>query len=80
MIELAEVFEEHLKALSDEDWAALVTRVRPPKSPPAPPISGERVDDQPPQKRFPQATGPATNEGLAEAHRRGYIDDEGNAR
>jgi hypothetical protein len=75
MADLAEAFEQHLKSLSDEDWDSLVTRVRPPKSPPAP--LDERVDDQPTPKRFPQAPGPATNDGLAEAHRRGFIDDDG---
>lgn len=46
MAELAEAFEQHLRSLSDDEWNALASRVRTPKTPPAPPpLAGERRDE-----------------------------------
>lgn len=65
MGDIAEAFEQHLASLPDEDWNALVARVRPPKPQPNPPIPGEVEQSD--------HVGKGRNEGLAEAKRRGYI-------
>ncbi|QFS91523.1 hypothetical protein FIV07_12210 [Mycobacterium sp. THAF192] len=72
MAELAEAFEQHLRSLSDDEWNALASRVRTPKTPPAPPpLAGERRDE--PSGNQPKFA----NSGLEEAYRRGFIDADG---
>lgn len=66
MPNLAEAFEEHLRSLSDSDWNALVARVRAPQRQPNPLAN----DDDPPDR-------PLANDGLEEARRRGYVDEDG---
>ena len=68
MADIASAFEEHLRSLPDSDWDALVQRVRPSR-PQQASLPGEH-SAEPDANDF-------TNAGLAEAHRRGYIDADG---
>lgn len=73
MADLSEPFEEHLRRMTDAEWSALTARVRAPQTPAPPPtpLPNEKTDYT---GLFGTRSG--IEEGLKEARRRGYIDDE----
>lgn len=73
MSDVSEAFEQHLRSLSDSDWAALAQRVRP-----APPTrSGPELLNANNGQAEQFGHGNKKNEGIQEAIRRGYLDADG---
>ncbi|MCV7285352.1 hypothetical protein H7J87_08425 [Mycolicibacterium wolinskyi] len=72
MADIAEAFEQHLRSLSDDEWKALVSRVR--KQQPG----GSNEDERQRDREIESGRKKFSNYGLQEAYRRGYVDANGN--